>query len=228
MAVDEVLLEAAVERGETVVRWYRWDRATVSLGYFQPAVAAGSDSELARLPAVRRLTGGGAILHHHELTYSCAIPPDHPLAREPVRLYAEVHTAAVRVLAARGVAAAMRGSLAGGGDGAFLCFGRGDPRDVIVAGHKVLGSAQRRRRGAVMQHGSLLLEASPFAPEFPGVNDLANRCILGIEDVQELAAAVALSLAPHGEVKSASLTPDEQERAALLEEQRYRRLDWHR
>ena len=68
----------------------------------------------------------------------------------------------------------------------FLCFGRGDAQDLVVDTptgevHKVLGSAQRRRRGAVLQHGSLLLRRSDAAPEFPGLFDLAAATDLPTE-----------------------------------------------
>jgi lipoate-protein ligase A len=175
MALDEAILEAALERGECTVRWYRWQVATVSLGYFQPADAVRAHPELVGLPVVRRLTGGGAILHHHEWTYSCSVPPHHPLAEPATAIYVRVHEQVVNALSQRGIHAALRGQALADREGAFLCFGRGDPRDVVLAGHKIMGSAQRRRRGAVLQHGSLLIRASEYAPQFPGVLDLVSE-----------------------------------------------------
>jgi lipoate-protein ligase A len=172
MAVDEALLEAALERGECTVRWYRWREATVSLGYFQAAEAAAAIPGLCDLPIVRRLTGGGAILHHHEWTYSCAIPPATPLAENPTQIYDRVHEQIVAALVEQGIRSALRGEALVEREGTFLCFGRGDPRDIVLKGHKILGSAQRRRRGAVLQHGSLLLHSSEHAPQFPGLVDL--------------------------------------------------------
>jgi lipoate-protein ligase A len=174
MALDEALLEGALERGECTVRWYRWSAATVSLGYFQPADAAHTIAELSGLPIVRRLTGGGAILHHHEWTYSCTVPPGHPLAESPTSIYARVHEQVVRALAEQGIHATLRGEALAEREGEFLCFGRGDARDIVIAGQKILGSAQRRRRGAVLQHGSLLIRRSEHAPQFPGMLDLAQ------------------------------------------------------
>jgi lipoyl(octanoyl) transferase len=172
MALDEALLEAALERGECTVRWYRWSQATVSLGYFQPAEAAQAHPELAGLPIVRRLTGGGAILHHHEWTYSCTVPPGHPLGESPTQVYDAVHQRVVAALKERGIGTALRGEAHADRERAFLCFGRGDPRDIVMGGHKIMGSAQRRRRGAVLQHGSLLVRHSQHAPQFPGLADL--------------------------------------------------------
>jgi lipoate-protein ligase A len=59
----------------------------------------------------------------------------------------------------------------------FFCFQRRTPGDVLLLGHKIAGSAQRRRRGAVLQHGSLLLRRSPAAPELPGLEDITGRAI---------------------------------------------------
>jgi hypothetical protein len=123
------------------------------------------------LPQVRRLSGGGAILHHFEWTYSCAIPRTHPIAQNTEYLYEVVHGAIIRALGSLHVHASLRGDSTRGE--AFLCFLRGDARDVIVAKQKVAGSAQRRRRGAVLQHGSLLLKKSDFASAVPGLVDLA-------------------------------------------------------
>jgi len=189
MALDEALLESAVHRGRCTVRIYRWSQPTVSLGYFQRTDEIDPESSWADLPRVRRLSGGGAILHHLEWTYSCTIPPGHPAIRTPGALYETAHRQIIDVLKEFGVEAALRGSVvrnsfrtsAGACEmnfarppSAFMCFSRGDARDVVLHGHKIVGSAQRRRKGAVLQHGSILLQASPFAPELPGIVDLAG------------------------------------------------------
>ena len=222
MAVDEALLESAIERQTCILRLYRWSEATLTLGYFQQENAARRDPRLASLPAVRRLSGGGAILHHHEITYSCAIPPNHPLAADPLQLYDRVHERIVALLNAYGVPAVLRGQAIRSGEEPFLCFGRGDPRDIILHGQKILGSAQRRRRGAVLQHGSLLLSRSPHAPEFPGIAELVPHAILPDRLTAELAAPVAhllaLSQAP------SILCPAERDRVHCLQLDRYSTL----
>jgi lipoyl(octanoyl) transferase len=224
MAVDEALLEAALTRGECTLRCYRWQTATVSLGYFQEAGAAATISALAGLPVVRRLSGGGAILHHHEWTYSCTVPPDHALARNPSRIYELLHERIIDALADRGVSrAALRGSLGPGGDGAFLCFGRGDPRDVVLAGQKIVGSAQRRRRGAVLQHGSLLLRRSEYARQFPGILDLVPAARLDDVFISQLGASLAAVFGPVEPARGYS--PLVEDRVALFEP-RYQTLDW--
>lgn len=172
MAYDEALLDAAATRGEVILRVYRWSEPTLSLGYFQKSLPENLPDSLKSLPRVRRLSGGGAILHHHEWTYSCVVPRHHCLAKSTELLYEEAHHALVRVFARYEIDAQLRGESLSDRDGQFLCFLRGDPRDVVVSGHKVVGSAQRRRRGAVLQHGSVLLKSSDLTPRVPGLFDL--------------------------------------------------------
>ena len=179
MAADEALLDAAAG-GAVGGRWYRWAEPTVSLGHFQsPDDLAGTP--LASLPVVKRLSGGGAIVHDREWTYALALPKSHPLAGSPERLYEAVHRELIAALADAGVAARLRGEGGAEKEDPTLCFLRRDPRDVVVtdaAGtvRKIVGSAQRRRRGAVLQHGSVLSAASPHASGVPG---LAEACGLG-------------------------------------------------
>jgi lipoyl(octanoyl) transferase len=225
MALDEALLEAALGRGLCTVRWYRWETATVSLGYFQDATAASTAPELAGCPVVRRLTGGGAILHHHEWTYSCTVPPDHPLAAAPSNLYELIHERIIAALAEQGIHAALRGDRQPGKDQAFLCFGRGDPRDVVMGGHKVVGSAQRRRRGAILQHGSVLLRRSEFAPQFPGALDLAGKAEI---DAEFPGRAADLCGPLFGLTSLASEADSLIEERCRQLEPRYRSLDWTR
>lgn len=169
MSVDEALLESASKEGKCWLRWYQWSEPTVSLGYFQ---SGDIPRELAGLPTVRRLSGGGAILHHHELTYAAAIPADHAFAKTPTDLYREIHGRIISVLTDYGIPAERRGTSADSSDEPFLCFLRKDANDVVVRTDKILGSAQRRRRGAVLQHGSLLLKKSNYAKGVPGLFDL--------------------------------------------------------
>jgi lipoate-protein ligase A len=226
MAIDEALLEAALDRGECTVRWYRWRSATVSLGYFQDKDAATAIPAFAGLDVVRRLTGGGAILHHHEWTYSCSVPPGYPLSQTPSRIYEFVHARIIAGLAQKGVdAAALRGTNNASAEGEFLCFGRGDSRDVVLQGHKIVGSAQRRRRGAVLQHGSLLLRRSEYAPQFPGVLDLATSGPFGVDLICRLGESIG---AIFGNVEIAREHEKSIQVRALELEARYGTLDWGR
>lgn len=177
MALDEALLESvAADPTAAALRTYGWAEPTLSLGYFQPWAGADFDPALAPLPRVRRATGGGAILHDHELTYAIAVPRDHLLARRGVLLYEAVHAAISVAIRTFGVDATPRGPTAplDPTGRPFLCFRDRDPADLLIAGHKVVGSAQRRRAGAVLQHGSVLLARSPAAPDLLGLADLAD------------------------------------------------------
>lgn len=160
MAVDEALL-AAVHAVDAVpvLRWYEWSKPTLSLGYFQ----RWNDvpSEFADLPRVRRSTGGGAILHADELTYSLAFPTGSWPTKSGLAIVDEVHVAAAEAIqdfsphlkvespsAARNVRNTAE---------PFLCFDRRSPHDLVAGADKIMGSAQRRQGGRLLQHGSIPL-----------------------------------------------------------------------
>ena len=192
MDVDAALLDEAV-RGQPAVRTYQWSEPTISVGHFQAVSGQTVPEEFAELPVVKRLSGGGAILHHHELTYSLAIPRTHPAAANPVSLYEIAHQAIIENLTSIGVMSQMRGDAAFE-DKSFLCFSRGDARDIVIGQHKIVGSAQRRRQGAILQHGSLLLEQSEFATEFPGIRELSGVQINATAFSQALVQSLLESL----------------------------------
>jgi lipoate-protein ligase A len=172
MALDEALLEAAQSEGIATLRFYSWREPTLSLGYFQATADRGLHPASAGCALVRRASGGGAILHDCELTYSIALPHGHLLARRAQDLYETVHESLIKALAGMGIAAKKFDGSRRSLDQPFLCFERREPGDVIAGGMKIGGSAQRRQRGAVLQHGSVLLGRSPLAPELPGVREL--------------------------------------------------------
>jgi lipoate-protein ligase A len=176
MAVDEVLLESAAV-GHNSLRFYRWSEPTLSLGYFQRYAERASHRPSRDCPLVRRQTGGGAILHDRELTYSLAVGVAHPLAGDATRLYDAAHEGLIRALAQFGVPAslAVENQPRAAIEQPFLCFQRRTRGDVLLSQFKICGSAQRRRRGAILQHGSLLWARSPQAPELPGIKDLTGK-----------------------------------------------------
>ena len=194
MALDEAALETAIADGLALVRIYRWVEPTISLGYFQKEEDFRQLGELSRLPAVRRLSGGGAILHDQEWTYSVVLPPSHALLADPLQIYELVHAAVIDVVQSAGAACNMRGKPLDLPEEPFLCFGRGDPRDVVVGSDKILGSAQRRRRGAILQHGSLLMSKSSLTGNMPGLHDLFPRFREESTFGHQLGAAVAAAI----------------------------------
>jgi lipoyl(octanoyl) transferase len=160
MARDLSLLETAMAGQGPFLRIYSWARPTLSLGYFQKAgevLEAGAAQKLG-VDLVRRFTGGGAILHHHELTFAVALPAAHPWARLGVNEgYLEITRPLLAALNAHGVPARFRG-----GEAPLVkaanCFAGSACPDLVLDGRKLFGSAQRRRGGAVLQHASLLLD----------------------------------------------------------------------
>ncbi len=163
MARDEALLMLVGKReAPPTLRFYRWDPPTISLGYFQHY----SEYESLLLPAgglpvVRRTTGGGAILHDREWTYSLTLPIGHSLVNHggAQRLYEIVHEALVETLLLLNVKTSRCGFSDGSSanKGPFFCFDRRHEQDVVISGMKLAGSAQRRTRFAILQHGSIVL-----------------------------------------------------------------------
>ena len=231
MAVDEMLLERAQDQATACLRFYGWSEPTLSLGYFQTYTDRQEHPPSRSCAAVRRLTGGGAILHDAELTYSIVLPGSHPLATRRDELYQGVHGCLVEALGRLGIAAQL--CMVSDKTGAdkiasarepFLCFQRRSPGDVLIGQTKVCGSAQRRRNGAVLQHGSLLWRTSPVAPELPGVEDII-RHPLEAETVAELWLS-GLSRRLGFGWQSEDLDEKAVRRAETLVESRYARNDW--
>jgi lipoate-protein ligase A len=226
MAVDEVLLESAAHDGAATLRFYRWSEPTLSLGYFQDYASRARHLPSRNCPAVRRLTGGGAIVHDRELTYSLVLPAGHLLAAGRDRLYALVHASLVEALADLGIAAVLVGADVprAAADEPFLCFQRRAPGDVLVGAAKVAGSAQRRRRGAVLQHGSVLLQRSAAAPELDGIGQLCGHAL----DEETLLAAWLPKLAAHLATGwcEGPLADRQRQRASAWVESRYAAESW--
>jgi lipoate-protein ligase A len=224
MAVDEALLESAALDKRLTLRFYRWSEPTLSLGYFQRFEDRRQHAASLSCDCVRRLSGGGAILHDRELTYSLAVPPSHPLTRSPEQIYQAVHGSLFGCLREFGFDAALVSSPAANDPQPFLCFHRRALGDVVIGSHKIAGSAQRRWRGAVLQHGSILLAASPAAPELPGLNDLAGSP-LAVDAFISLWRGV-LPGVPTGELSGDELTVGERTRAAEIAASKYGQAAW--
>lgn len=275
MAVDQALLELGQQ---PVLRLYQWNEPTLTLGYFQPSQAREQHQASAACPLLRRSTGGGAIVHDQELTYSLIVPP-HAIHHPSTALYDVVHQAVADRLANHGLTArrhpdrptsadlaaadadappaaaapadndaAVRIEATSARTEPFLCFKRRAAGDLIVwptaaqadrmatlhqgsrqdpDGHKVLGSAQRKRDGAILQHGSVLLERSPRAPQLAGINDfLANNDRPTVEQwSHELVAAVSSALGWVPE--ESALTDEELELAERLRQTRFATPAWN-
>ena len=177
MAVDEALLDQAPVSDLPTLRFYRWCEPTLSLGYFQRYEDRHLHAASTDLPTVRRSTGGGALIHDKELTYSLVLPPEDQRSRDTVALTCLVHRAlidATQEVLENDLSLSTCGQAINEQSPAepFLCFQRRSPGDLLAAEeHKVCGSAQRRRRGALLQHGGLIFARSESAPELAGLQD---------------------------------------------------------
>jgi lipoate-protein ligase A len=175
MAADEVMLEAAATSGVASFRVYAWTTATLTLGYFQPGASRLTDPLLAQLPYVRRSTGGAALVHDREVTYSLALPAGTPWQTHRVSWVCRMHTILRDVFAGFGVTTRLVEEERKRHD--VLCFLHETPGDLLLGEAKIVGSAQRKMRGALLQHGGILLAQSRHTPALPGVAELTGVTI---------------------------------------------------
>ena len=157
MARDAGLMDRARDTGEAVLSVYSWERPTLSLGLNQTAAGKYDLDEVRErgIDLVRRPTGGRALLHWHEVTYSVTAPvPDDSLGES----YRRINRLLLDGLSRLGVRAAE--SAAGAptpSPGELPCFAAPTEGELVVDGAKLVGSAQFREDGALLQHGSILL-----------------------------------------------------------------------
>ena len=188
MALDAALMERARTSGERVFRVYTWRRPTLSLGRNQAARGI-YDPEAARsrgVDVVRRPTGGRAVLHHREVTYSVTGPASD--AAESLRdAYASINRLLLDGLRRLGVRAelarpAARAPLPSGAP----CFETPTEGELVVGARKLVGSAQFREQGAFLQHGSILID-----DDQPLLSALATRPLPPVPPAATLRGALA-------------------------------------
>jgi lipoyl(octanoyl) transferase len=219
MAVDEALLLLAEV---PTLRLYGWQPHAVSLGYFQ-RLADFADVPAAT-PIVRRLTGGGAIHHGDEITFSLAVDAT-GLPPAVADSYRVLHDAAIVALAQNGITSHRidRGEPPGARPSHRWCFAAPGRDDVVTARGKLLGSAQRRvrqPRARVLHHGSLVVHRPALTPFVGALADAAawtEPAAAAVRDrlVAELARALALRPEP------GALTAAERAAAERLVVERY-------
>ncbi len=246
MALDEAMLEACRE-GEfppgtfPALRIYGWSHPTLSLGRFQDPLRAVDQRfcRERRIPVVRRPTGGAAVLHDREVTY-CLVGPSHlpPFAGSLLHSYRRLAT---------GIAAGL--SLLGAEPDPSVrapslprrlhpeqCFARASSYEITFGGLKVVGSAQVRRRGAALQHGSILLDADPELFDGAAVGERgAGRgwttlaLLLGrVPAFEEVAVALARGIGGSFGVewRMGEATPHEESMADRLRARKYLDSRW--
>ena len=234
MALDHALADL-LEAGTGVLRLYGWEPHTISFGRNEPTAGRYDTEAAARegLAFVRRPTGGRAVLHAHEVTYAVVVP---------LRALGGVRAAYVRIneglvvgLSALGIRAAVSR------DGPVLapdagpCFRSPAPGEVVVAGRKLVGSAQVRVGGALLQHGSIILRGDQSAVARLSRNPAGVERPAAIEDelgrpvdpgAVALVVADSLRLALGGFWAEGDYLPEEARRADELVEARYGRDPW--
>lgn len=254
MAMDEALLNF-VSRGEIdpVIRFYTWDPATLSVGYFQRLKKEIDIDKVKEkgFGLVRRQTGGRGVLHDKELTYSVIVPESHPNMPSTI-------TEAYRVIS--------EGLLEGfkllGFDAYFaiprskeereklkqprsaVCFDAPSWYELVVEERKIAGSAQTRQKGVILQHGSLLQDVDvdelfdmfifkndrlkekmkkAFVDKAVAINDISDRHI-SIEEMEK-AFEEGFKKGLNIEFKPLSLTENQLAEVKVLEE-KYRSEEW--
>lgn len=180
MACDVALMDRARRTGESVFRVYAWARPTLSFGRHEAARAHYDAARIADagVDLVRRPTGGRALLHDHEVTYSITAPltPGESLT-ESVRGFNQLLLAALHRLGVPAVEAVESRAMRPEGAACFAVPGAGE---LTLDGRKLVGSAQVRQDGALLQHGSILLTddqvriagfaTGPYLPSAPAAS----------------------------------------------------------
>jgi lipoate-protein ligase A len=146
MAIDEAVMQLHKKGDLPTIRFYGWKPHAVSIGYFQ-GIEEEINLQRAKeldVDVVRRITGGGAVFHEHELTYSFVCSEESKVVPKNVlESYTKICSGIVNGLGELKVES-----------------GFAPLNDIIVNGKKISGNAQTRRMGNVLQHGTLLLEVS--------------------------------------------------------------------
>ncbi|MFS0590940.1 biotin/lipoate A/B protein ligase family protein [Cytobacillus horneckiae] len=168
MALDEALLEWNSEgKMPPVIRFYGWNPATLSIGYFQKAEKEIDMDAVERhgLGFVRRPTGGRGVLHEHELTYSVIVSEEHPeMPKTVTEAYRVISEGVLKGFHHLGMEAYFsvprseeeKASLKN--PRSSVCFDAPSWYELVVEGRKVAGSAQTRQKGVILQHGAILLD----------------------------------------------------------------------
>ena len=165
MALDEALAFSVIEgRSQTTLRFYEWETLSVTLGYFQKYQDINSDyCESSSIPVIRRLTGGRAVLHGKDLTYSfCAATKDKRFGPTISAAYQKISTAFLKGFHNLGLGAVMterkakRDALKNPS-----CFKAVSLAEVTLNGKKIIGSAQKRWSDGILQQGSIMVDFDP-------------------------------------------------------------------
>jgi len=239
MAIDEAILTARIAGlVPNTLRFYRWKPSAVSIGRFQDVFNEVNVENCSKhgVDIVRRITGGGAVYHDHdgEITYSVVFNEKDLGFMDVVSAYNVICNGLIEAAKVLGIRAD---------------FHPGDPKqcpNVTIYGRKVSGSAQHRRRGALLQHGTFLVDIDlgkmfrflkvPWAQTFMDVLNIAQKRLTSIQ--QELGSSVSMEQAYQALVKGfqkaleaefieGELTSYEQSLAKSLRKEKFSTDDWN-
>lgn len=237
MAIDEALLGSK----KPVLRFYGWKPAGLSIGYFQSTqVINVEECRKREVDIVRRLTGGNAVLHDKELTYSVIID-EKEMPSSVVESYKAISKGLLQGLRNLGLKAAMNEDVKKEEKSA-VCFNDPSWYEIVVNGKKIVGSAQKRIDGKILQHGAVLIEA-----DVEKYCSLFNNCSEElINKVKQRMTSINDELGmkkSYGEVKGAmikgfekelkiefeesGLTSEEKNKAEKLEKTKYSAKEWN-
>lgn len=253
MAVDEVLLSRMnVQNVRPVLRFYAWSRPSITIGYFQKVV---DEFDLQGCAArgwdvVRRLTGGRAVFHDQELTYSILLPRSAPGAAgsvlESYRTLSGGLLAGLRLL---GLDAELVSLHAGHkryrrvGERSPHCFDSPSWYEITVAGKKLVGSAQRRMPYGILQQGSIPISTSGHEKFYEVLRESSDKkrgetgvgmtsitaCLEGFREIELLKESLirGFQQALKIDFQQTELTPEERLQAERLGRDRYRSREWN-
>ena len=246
MALDDALLHAVADGASPpILRLYRWRPAALSLGYAQ-SLDSGVDliaCHAAGIDVVRRPTGGRAVLHAHEVTYAVLAPVGGVFGTSIAESYRAIACALQRALCSLGVSAELVPGRPRCGLDRAVCFTAPAQHELLVAGCKIAGCSQKRRKQAFLQHGSIPLELDldllqRVLPVAAGEDAAGRRQAIGwlnrfsahplsVEQVEEAvirgcAEVFAVDLA------GSTITADEYQLAGKLQERMYGNAKWTR
>lgn len=204
MAIDEaVLIRADSGRSVPTLRFYGWSPPAVSLGYFQNISTEVNLTNCRSLGVdiVRRPTGGKAVLHENEITYSVVSPKHNPLFPDNILgTYKIISSCLAQALLSMGINASIseRDHENSANVLKSLCFSEPSRFELLVAGRKICGSAQVRTKNAFLQHGSLLLNFEPQRavqvlcphPE-PGLPEKLGRSVTSLSECSDAVSGVS-------------------------------------
>ena len=167
MAIDEAIFQETIKnKTKPTIRFYGWQPAAVSIGYFQDPQKELNLEQCSnlRIDIVRRLTGGKAVFHNDEITYSVTAGiGENFFPADILGTYKVISDCLIKGLLYLGIDANLAKDFLGTKDNDLksCCFSVPSRNELLVAGRKICGSAQMRTRGGFLQHGSLLLTFDP-------------------------------------------------------------------